>query len=283
MKQLSAAVLMLSAMCGAALAEPQHIVSLNPCLDVILVNVADREQIAALSHYSLDQISSTIPDIAKTLPSIHESAEEIILLKPDLVLTSRHSALATRKALNRLQIKTELFTEPKDVDSSIAQVRYIAGLVNRAERGEALIQKIEESLKAAAPPVGARPIGALIFQRNGFSTGKDTLANEMLQRTGFENVSHQYGLTGWGNIPLERVVINPPQVLLDGALDPNMPTWADRVMRHPALRELKDQMQRVTFPDRYFFCGGPVLIEASHVLMNARQSVLRAQTPPHAD
>ena len=31
-------------------AEPRRIVSLNPCLDVILAHVADRSRIAALSH-----------------------------------------------------------------------------------------------------------------------------------------------------------------------------------------------------------------------------------------
>jgi len=255
---------------GSAWAAPQRVVSLNPCLDVILVNVADREQIAALSHFSVDNDTSTIAAIARTFPVSYETAEEVISFAPDLVLTSRHSSLATRNALRRVEIKTELFDEPKSVEQSIAQVRYIAGLVGHPERGEDLVARIEAALRAAAPPSGASPVSALIFQSNGFSTGGQTLVNEMLVRTGFANVAGAYGLNGWGNIPLEHVLANPPQMLLAGEFRQHIPSWADRVVRHPALRRTESQMKRATFPDRLLYCGGPVLIEAARTLAAAR-------------
>ena len=258
---------------GTAQAEVRRVVSLNPCLDVILVNVADREQIAALSHFSRDKNTSTISDLAATFPMSRESAEEVISFSPDLVLTSRHSSLATRNALRRVEITTELFSEPKSVAESIAQVRTIAALVNRVERGEDLIARIEAALAAAAPAPDAPHLSALIFQSSGFSTGGDTLVNEMLGRTGFINVANRYGLKGWGNIPLERVIADPPQVLLAGAMLADVPTWADRIVRHPALRDMESRMKRATFPDRLIFCGGPVLIEAARALAAARNSV----------
>ena len=53
---------------GAATArEPRRVVSLNPCLDVILVHVADRAQIAAISHYSHEPSSSSIGPAGATL------------------------------------------------------------------------------------------------------------------------------------------------------------------------------------------------------------------------
>ena len=257
---------------GAAQAEVRRVVSLNPCLDVILVNVADRDQIAALSHFSRDKNTSTIADLAVTFPMSRESAEEVISFSPDLVLTSRHSSLATRNALRRVDIKTELFTEPQAVAESIAQVRTVAALVNRVDRGEALVARIEAALAAAAPAPEAPRLSALIFQSNGFSTGGDTLVNEMLGRTGFTNVANRYGLTGWGNIPLERIIADPPQVLLAGAIVADMPTWADRILRHPALRDMEGRMKRATFPDRLLFCGGPVLIESARALAAARNT-----------
>jgi iron complex transport system substrate-binding protein len=254
----------------AAHAEVRRVVSLNPCLDAILLSVADRKQIAALSHFSRDRNSSTIADVAATLPMTYESAEEVISFSPDLVLTSRHSSLATRNALRRVKIKTELFTEPKSVEESIAQVRYIAGLVNRTERGEDLVMRIEAALASAA--YEGPPLAALIFQSNGFTTGGDTLVDEMLRRTGFVNVARRYGGNGWGNIPLEHVIADPPQVLLAGAIAPDKPTWADRVLRHPALRKMEYRMTRATFPDKLIFCGGPVLIESAKALAGARKA-----------
>lgn len=262
----------LACVVGTAEAEVRRVVSLNPCLDVILVNVADREQIAALSHFSRDKDTSTIAELATTFPMSRESAEEVISFTPDLVLTSRHSSSATRNALRRVEIKTELFSEPKSVTESIAQIRTISALVNRVERGEELIGRIEAALAAAAPAPDTLRLSALIFQSNGFSTGGDTLVNEMLGRVGFINVANRYGLTGWGTIPLERVIADPPQVLLAGALLADKPTWADRIVRHPALRDMQGRMKRATFPDRLLFCGGPVLIEAARALAAARNS-----------
>jgi iron complex transport system substrate-binding protein len=256
---------------GAAKADVRRVVSLNPCLDVIVVHVADREQIAALSHYSRDADTSTIPGLARTFPMTYESAEEVIALKPDLVLTSVHSSIATLNILRRRDIRAELFETPLSIADSTAQVRRIAGLVGHTERGEDMAARIEDAITAAEPPGGAPVVPTVIFQRNGFSPGTDTLMDELLRRTGFTNVAARYGAE-WGNIPLEELIADPPRVLLAGEIRPNMPTWADRVVRHPALQRLESRMMRATFPDRLLYCGGPVLIEAAEVLAKARDS-----------
>lgn len=269
MKRLAALfILFLS---SAAHAEPHRIVSLNPCLDTVLVHVADRRQIAALSHFARDKVSSSIADIAATIPITRESAEEVMAFDPDLVLTSRHSSLPTRNALRSVNIKIELFNEPKSVAESLAQIRTIAALANREARGEELIARIEAALAAAAPPPGSAPVPGLVFQANGFSTGDGTLVDEMLRRTGFTNAASRYGLKGWGNIALERVVADPPAILLAGVMRADTPTWADRILRHPALRNTKNKMKVYTFPDRLIYCSGPVLIKAAAALREARQ------------
>jgi len=263
------AVLLL--MQGTAKADARRVVSLNPCLDVILVHVADRQQIAALSHYSRDADTSTIPELARSFPMTYESAEEVMALAPDLVLTSVHSSIATLNILRRLDIRTELFDTPLSIADSTAQVRRIAGLVGHPARGQDLVAKIEDAITAAEPSVGAVPVPTVIFQRNGFSPGTDTLTDDLLRRTGFTNVAARYGAE-WGNIPLEELIVDPPRVLLAGESLPNMPTWADRVVRHPALRRLESRMTRATFPDRLLYCGGPVLIAAAEVLAKARDA-----------
>jgi iron complex transport system substrate-binding protein len=268
MKSFIAASLAALVCAGAAQAAPQRVVSLNPCLDVILVNVADREQIAALSHFSR-QDTSTIIELANSVPSTSESAEEVMSFAPDLVLTSRHSSLATRNALKRVGIETRLFGEPQTIAESLIQVRAIGALVGHPERGEELATRIMAAVEAAAPPQGSPLVGALLFQSNGFSTGRGSLLDELMRYAGFINVADRYGLRGWGNIPLERVLADPPQLLLAGQARADKPTWADRILRHPALTKLEGRMQRATFPDSLLYCAGPVLIPAAQALHDA--------------
>ena len=253
---------------------PRRIVSLNSCLDAMLAHLADRGQIAALSHYAREPHGSTVAAQAKTLPFTWESAEEVIALRPDLILASQHSALATRNALKRLHVPVQRFKVPKSVDESLAQVRELAGLIGHADRGEALIARIEAAIAAATPAPGARRLSALIYQPNGFAAGPGVLVDEMMSHAGFDNVARRYGLKTWGNVGLERLLADPPQVLLVGEPAPGARSWADRVMTHPALKSIAGRMRQVRLPEKLLYCGGPVLIETAAGMARARAQAL---------
>ena len=253
-----------------ASAEPSRIVSLNPCLDAVLVQVADRAQIAAVSHYARDPHASSIADIAADLPITYETAEEVIARSPDLVMTSRHSAIATRNALARLGIKTILFDVPDTVAASQDQIREVAALVGHPERGAALVDRIDQALAEAKPRSDAPPLSAALIEPNGFSVGAETLSDELLRRTGFENVAARYGVGRSGLVPLEKLIANPPSVLFLGQPEGATPEWAERVVRHPAMRRLSGRVVRAEFPQKLMYCGGAVLIEGASILAQAR-------------
>ena len=262
---------------GASPVTPQRIVSLNPCVDAILVRVADRGQIAALSHYSRDPGSSSIADIALGLPFTYETAEEVVALNPDLLLTGGHNSIATRFALDRMSIHAEEFPVPDTVEKSLAQVARVARLVGRPDRGATLIAAIQVAIARAAPPPGTRPLTALVFQSGGFASAGGTLVDDMMHRTGFTNAATRYGLKRTGNVPLETLIADPPDVLLAGVLRPGAPSWADRVLDHPALAQVASRMHRAVFPQRLMNCGGPVLIETARAMATARDDALRGR------
>lgn len=262
---------------AAAGGRPHRIVSLNPCLDVILIHVADREQIAALSHYARDDYGSTFAPLARTLPFTYETAEEVIALQPDLVMTGRHSSLATRNALDRLKIPTALFGVPETVAESLDQVREVAAAVGHPDRGEALIARIEAALAEAAPNTGTPRLSALVFMPGGFASGPGTLMDEMMRRMGLDNAATKYGLKRSMNVPLEQVIADPPDLLMSGEPYPGAPSRAVRVMTHPALSHVAGHMQRATFPERLLFCGGPVLIQTAAALSRARENALKGR------
>lgn len=254
---------------------PQRIVSLNPCLDAILVHVADRAQIGALSHYAREAQSSPIAELAQDLPVTFETAEEIVALSPDLVLASTHSAVATRRALDRLGVEVATFAVPNTVAESVAQIRDVAGRVGQPARGEALVGRIERALHEAAPRLNRPPVRALVFQARGLAPGRGTLLDEMLARTGFENMASAYGVGLWGNVRLESLVANPPDLLLCGEAAPGAPTWAERLLSHPALARIGPRMKRATFPESCLYCGGPVLLRTAPLLAAAREAYWR--------
>jgi iron complex transport system substrate-binding protein len=259
---------------GSGPAPARRVVSLNPCLDAMLLAVAHPSQVAALSHLSRQEGASSIGSAALRFPFVYESAEEVIALRPDLVLASRHTSLATRNALRRLGVRVLLFAPPDTVAESAAQVLRIAAALGRAAEGRTAVAQIEAAIAAATPPSGAPRLTALVYQRGGFSSGPGTLMDEMLRRTGFTNAIVGYGIKRTSNVPLELVVADPPQVLLRGVARPGEPGWGERIMRHPALAAAGVRMRVVSFPERLMYCGGPNLIETAGRLAAARRRAL---------
>lgn len=255
---------------------PGRIVSLNNCLDALLVALADREQIAALSHYARQPQGSTIVEAARTLPYTHETAEEVVALRPDLVLLGQYGARATRNALARLDVPVAAFSTPQSVAESLAQVAEVSRRIGHADRGARLARAIRAAVADSAPPPGAPRLSALVFQPNGFAAGPGSLMDEMMAHAGFDNAARRYGLGRWGNVPLERLLADPPQVLLSGDPAPGARSWADRIMTHPALASLAGRTHRARLPERLIYCAGPVLIQTAATLKAAHRSAREA-------
>jgi iron complex transport system substrate-binding protein len=275
MRVLTLLLLAILPVVSNAAAKPARIVSLNLCIDGLLVELAPREHIAAISHYSRDPWRSTIADIAQTLPITYETAEEVVALKPDLVLAGRHSALATRNALKRVGIAFELFDVPMSIAESHEQVRHLAALLHEPERGEALIARIDAAIERARPAAGTPRLSAAVYQPGGLTAGKKTITDELMHVVGLENLPARYDVRQHRPIGMEKLLQAPPDILLVGDTTETAATHAERIVNHRALRALGSRMMRMEYPARLLYCSGPTMIHALAALSNARDGALR--------
>ncbi|HOB13677.1 MAG TPA: ABC transporter substrate-binding protein [Novosphingobium sp.] len=251
------------------LAAPPTIVSLNPCTDAILAEVADPGQILALSSYSHDPAASSMDlATARRFPAVSGSVEEVLALKPDLVLGGTFMAPTTVHAMERLGLRLEQFGIAPTVTESEAQVRRLAALAGHPERGEALVGRIEAALAANAPPPGL-PIPALIWQAGGTVPGQGTLIADLLGRTGFANAAAARGLGQADLLPLEQVLADPPVLIFAAGTGLGN---EDRALRHPALAALKET-RREPFDSALLWCGGPTIIRAADRLGTVRRGL----------
>ena len=242
---------------------PKRVVSLFPCIDAILLRVAEPSQIAGLSHLSHEPSVSSFAAEAGRFPRVRDDAESLLALAPDLAIVSRYTAPSTRGALRVAGVATLSVDPQLSVAASLDQVRQVAAAVGHPQRGEALVARIASALARAVPPVGAPRLSALVFQQGGFVAGTHTLMDDMLRRTGFENLAPRYGVRDFGDVSLERLIRDPPQVLLSDDPGPGVPSWGERVLRHPALLALKGRMRIETLPQSLLLCGGPVLLQTA--------------------
>src|SRR3546814_20376725 len=77
-----------------------RMVSLNPCIDAILLEVADPSQVLAISQLSHDPRYSWIaPGTARRFKAVSATVEEVAALDPDMVLAGWYLGTATSEAL----------------------------------------------------------------------------------------------------------------------------------------------------------------------------------------
>lgn len=251
---------------------PARIVSMNPCIDAVLREVADPRQIAGISHYSHDTRSTSVPlDWARHYPAVGDGAEDVIATRPDLVLAGPHVAPQTVAALDRLGVRLVRFGVPATLEESRAQVTEIGTITGHAERARTLNARIDAAVAAAATTrgVSANAPLALIWQDGGLVPGKGTLADELLVSTGFHSASRDLHMAQWDMVSLERLLSIAPDIVMTGA--GGMGTGGANVdARHPALRRAATHITYAELPSHMLHCGGPVIIDAARHLARIR-------------
>ncbi len=243
---------------GAADARPQRIVSMNPCVDAVLLAVADPGQIAAISHWSHDPAGSSAPvDLARRFPAHGGTAEEVILKRPDLLFITPYTPMATREAFRRLGFNMVSVGVPATIAESLAQVRQIADAAGQSARGEALVRRIEVAL-AAAHRASPRP--ALMRMASGLVPGPGSLSEALMANSGLTSVAGDYGFAHAGVLALEPLALKPPPLLI-----------TDRPDAVPqVLRRLRVPVE--AFDRQLLNCGGPSLIPAAKRLAAIRDA-----------
>jgi iron complex transport system substrate-binding protein len=235
------------------------IVSLNPCLDAILVEIgAPPEQLLALSHYSRDPSGSSIPAaVAARYGVTGGTAEEVIARRPDVVLASTFLPQPTRSALERAGLRVETFGSPTTLAESAEQVRAVAALTGHRAAGEALAARI----LAPPPPPGA-PVSALLWQPGEIVAGETTLVAQLLREAGFVSHAAARGLGQADRVSLEGLLADPPQVLL---------VAGDAAgQRHPVLAGQLKATHIAAFDPSLIYCGGPTIPRARARLAEIR-------------
>ncbi|MBA4046990.1 MAG: ABC transporter substrate-binding protein [Sphingomonas sp.] len=233
------------------------------------MRIADPRQIAGISHYSQDARATSVPLAwAHRYRATSGTAEEVVALKPDLVIAGAHIARSTVAAVAQMGIPLVQIGVPASIGESTDQVRTIANAIGQRRRGDALIRRIEAAVRAARAG-NAPPVSALIWQGGGLVPGTGTLADELLRIAGFINMSGVYGLKQWDVLPLEPLVARPPRVLLSVGANRR----DDRMLGHPVLDHLRHRIAVRGYPDRLLHCGGPTIIDAAGHLALIRRSL----------
>ncbi len=268
---LAAALATVGLSIGAAHAAeaPRRIVSLNLCIDPIVLDLVERERIQALSLVSSDPNVSPIVDRIAGIRLVRGTAEEVLALEPDLVLAGDYTTPATVDLLRRLGQRVEVIPTAMSLADVSIVIRAVAAAVGEPGRGEAMVADFQRRLGEAASAGDARP-EAVVYQANSLVSAGGTLLAGALEAAGFTNAADRAPLTAGGRMALETLVVDPPDLIALGQQSTTYRTPVADNLRHPALAQVLAEHAHVDLPMPLWLCGTPHVADAVATLARAR-------------
>lgn len=240
---------------GAALAEGPRVASINLCTDQLLVALADPDQILGLSPYAADRARSSIAERAAQFRRLSGSAEDVLVLRPDLVLAGRYTKRATRELLRSEGVQVTEFDVANSIAQATDQIRRVGDLVGHSDRAAAAVAAIDAAVARAREAASGRPLTVLPLQRRGWVSGRETLMTSLLDSVGLRNAGAE--LSGNGRqVGLEAIVALKPDLLLVSRSNAVAEDQGSALLQHPALAGLYPAGRRLFLPEQMTVCGG---------------------------
>jgi iron complex transport system substrate-binding protein len=244
--------------------KPQHIVSLSVCADQYLLGLVAPERIAALSEDARDPQISLYHKKAEKLATTRGNAEEILLLKPDLVIANRWRGTKTIEILRQSGIKVLMLSLPVTFENIQAETRMIAKALGETEKGEILLKDLQQATRHHMDLKTAPR--AAYFMPGGYSAGQNTFVETVLHAAGYRNLASELDLQGWSSLSLEQLILEQPDLLVMSFFSQGRHSLSTRLRQHSAMKELMKMTPVIDVPEKYWSCGGWFLFEAINYL-----------------
>ncbi len=249
-------------------AKPQRALSICVQGDELLLQLLPRERIVAVTQFATDPDISAHWKEARGIKMIQGNAEELVQLKPDLVLASAYAATLTVAALRKQGVPVLELGIPNDFDELRDQIRLAGKSLGEEARAEEIVQAMDARLarlKANRPAPNARP-AALFYFHDGFSPGGNTFPNAILEVAGFRNLGARFS-SGFGvSAPLESVVMARPDLLILTRYREGNPTQTQFSESQPLFQKLGAFTKIVSVPFRQLASPDPSNLDLAELL-----------------
>ena len=244
----------------------ERIASINLCTDTLLFEIADPATIVSVSTLSSEPGLSYYSERAANYPANRGSAEEIVALAPDLVVTGSETTPTTNALLERLGFRVVAFEPAISLTDYRNNLQRMGELLGRQAAAAALIAEFDAGLAAAAVAAPKVAHAAVIYQANGFSPGRLTLANELLAHAGMQNIAATRGIEFGAHLALERIIEWQPEIFLVSTYARDTPALAHVVLEHPVFRGLHRHLEKtlrvLEISERAWTCGNQFIPSA---------------------
>lgn len=232
-----------------AVSSAARVASLNLCTDEYLLLLGRPQQIVGVSYLSRDPLESPLWKVARQYKGNRGSIEDVLALKPTLVLTMGGGGRATALLARQLHMQVIEMPYASNLSGVAKNVRSVAGALGNPAAAEPWLRRLE-ALRATTP---RRAADTIWVSGGGLSLPTGTIGAEWMRLAGLE----QRALPG-GRATLETLLIHPPKVLVRSSYRSGQISGGQRWLEHPIVR--RAGARQIATDGRPWTCMGPLMI-----------------------
>ena len=255
--------------------KPTRIVSINLCTDQLLLQLVGHKRIASVTYLAADPTISYSANRAIGLVKNHGLAEEVIELRPDLILAGAFTSRPTTSLLKKLGYRVIEFKMAGSFETLRQNIIKAGEVLHEEKKAGRLVTQFDRALGKLTP--NGRLVSAIILQPNAAGAGNVSLLDDIFRAASLTSISLGQGILGIGWLTLDQVIWAQPELIISD-VDPSWPSLGHFAMRHPAYRAILDKQgrvpPRVILPANLWNCGGPQVAKAVSILAKARADAL---------
>jgi iron complex transport system substrate-binding protein len=265
LKLLAAMIALVLPGSAASAANLPRLVSMNVCTDQLVLTLAEPEQILGLSRFARDGWQSKAGDLSR-YPVLSGGAEDILLIRPDIVVVSAFDKRSTRELLKAKGLHLAELAVPRTLDEARQQIREAGDITGHPDRAAVEIARLDAALARARRAVSERHFRVLPLSRRGWVAGSDSFVGSLLAESGLRSAAGDLGFAFGGFASLEAIVNLRPDFIVVSQAGDTARDDGQAFLLHPALERFYPPEKRIVIPERMTECGGVLLADALDAL-----------------
>jgi iron complex transport system substrate-binding protein len=254
--------------------KPERIVSLSPSNDEIICALVDEKRIAGVSKFSRDEATSYVAEVARRINVfVDRNAEQIVSLRPDLVVAARYTKIDLKGLLAEARIPMIVTTDFRNFADIEANLRLIGKAVGEEARADAVVGDMRRRLGDARSRLRSERTGlrVLYLASGNFSAGAETSIHEILIAAGLKNAAAEAGIKSHVKLASEQITqINPDVILIAAGYE------RDRGFRQSLENDTQLSAIRAIKEGRIIEVQARSLLTVSHHVADAVEALIRA-------
>jgi iron complex transport system substrate-binding protein len=223
--------------------------SLNLCTDEYLLLLAEPRQIVGVSYLSREPLESPLWRLARHYPGNRGSIEDVLTLKPNVVLTMGGGGRATGLLARRLDMRVIDVPPARALDDIASNLLLVATAIGRPRSADGWIHRLGHLRQGRS----FAAIDTIWVSGGGQSLAQGSLGIDWLRLAGLQ----QRHLPG-GRATLETLLTSPPKILIKSDYRSGQMSGAHRWLEHPIVR--RAGARRISTDGRPWTCLGPLMI-----------------------